>query len=133
MHDKGHLLHQFEILDGHDIRRQNAVLPGGVYDGTVCTLQGNNMAWAAYKYRDCSILARKTAVRKDLSYRSPQGYKRDARGSGEPSYLDRSSFAGMRARSSGPDGRSSVRKIMYDVFQRFVGMVPRRRVVSTML
>jgi hypothetical protein len=48
-------------------------------------------------------------------------------------YLERSSFAGMRARSSGPDGRSSVRKIKYDVFQRLVGMVPRWRVVSTML
>jgi hypothetical protein len=70
MHDKGHLLHQFEILDGHDPAGKNAVLPGGVYDGNVRMLQGNNMARAAHKYRDCSILARETAVRKDLPYRS---------------------------------------------------------------
>jgi hypothetical protein len=104
----------------------------GVYDGTVRTLQGNNTAKASDKYRDRPIFARETAVRKALpAVRSEVTSEMLLQG--QPSYLDRSSFSGMRARSAGPDGRSSVRKIMYDVFQRFVGIVPRRRVVSTML
>src|ERR1700751_3680710 len=65
MHDKGHL-QWAQVVDDQESRGKMLCCRAGVYDGIVRSLQGNNTAKARDKYRDCSIFARKTAVRNEL-------------------------------------------------------------------